>query len=134
MTPTARWLVVAFAGLTLSGCGFVHDKKIIGPYRLVAVDIDENMGVCYGLASGDCIGRIPETVFSVGANAQFIVAKQHSAHDRSVTNYFILVIADDSELADPGKSVIGPMSEAAYTVKAQSLGLPEFTTTIAALK
>lgn len=43
---------------------FVHDQKIDGTYRLVAIDVDEQMGVCYSI-SGACIGRISESVRSV---------------------------------------------------------------------
>jgi len=118
----------------LAGCGFVHDEKIAGPYRLVAIDISEQMGVCYTLEKGDCIGRIPETVFSVGWNERFIVAKQHPSNNRSVTNYFILEMARDSKLADPSASVTGPLSAAAFEERVASLGLPPFTKTIEALK
>jgi hypothetical protein len=129
-----RYCIGIVAGVFLSGCGLAHDEEIIGPYRLSAIDIDRQMSVCYRLASGGCIGRIDETVFAVGADARFIVAKQHPLDDRTITNYFILAIANDSELADPSKSVIGPLSEAAYRDKAQLLRLPAFTRTIDALK
>jgi len=121
-------LVLGFAG-----CGFVYDEKITGPYRLVATDVSGQMSVCYTLEKGNCIGRVPETVFSVGWNDRFIVAKQHPLNNRSVTNYFILEMALDSGLADPGASVTGPLSAAAFKGKAASLGLPPFTKTIEAL-
>jgi hypothetical protein len=132
MTGAATLFLLA--GMLLSGCGFVHDEHIIGPYRLSAIDIDQQMSVCYEQASGGCIGRIDETVFAVGADARYIVAQQHPSDDRTVTNYFILVIANDSAFADPSQSVIGPLSAAAYRDKAQSLRLPPFTRTLASLK
>jgi len=118
----------------LAGCGFVHDEKITGHYRLVAVDISEQMGICYALEKGDCIGRIPETVFSVGWNEHFIVAKQHPLNNRSVTNYFILEIARDSKFADPSESVTGPLSAAEFEERVAPQGLPPFTKNIEALK
>ena len=133
-----RLLIVFASGvllvLGLDGCGFVHDEKITGPYRLVAIDISEQMSVCYTLEKSDCIGRIPETVFSVGWNDRFIVAKQHPSNNRSVTNYFILELARDGKLADPSASVTGPLSATAFEGKVASLGLPPFTKTIEALK
>lgn len=117
-----------------SRAGVRQLEKIVGPYRLSAIDSNQQMSVCYELASGGCIGRIEETVFAVGADARYIVAQQHPSDNRAITNYFILVIANDSELAEPSKSVIGPLSEAAYLAKAQSLRLPAFTRTIEALK
>ncbi len=120
--------------LPVAGCGFVHDEMITGPYRLVAIDNSEQMSVCYTLKKCDCIGRISETVFSVGWNDRFIVAKQHPSNNRSITNYFILEMARDSQLADPSASVTGPLSAAAFEKKVASLGLPSFTKTIGALK
>jgi hypothetical protein len=132
-------LLPAFASgvvlvLGFAGCGFVHDEKITGPYRLVAIDVSEQMSVCYTLKKGDCIGRIPETVFSVGWNDRFIVAKQHPSNNRSVTNYFILEMARDSKLADPSASVTGPLAATAFEERMASLALPPFTKTIEALK
>jgi len=103
-------------------------------YESHRADISEQMGVCYTLEKGDCIGRIPETVFSVGWNERFIVAKQHPSNNRSVTNYFILEMARDSKLADPSASVTGPLSAAAFEERVASRGLPPFTKTIEALK
>ena len=92
------------------------------------------MSVCYTQERNDCIGRIPETVFSVGWNERFIVAKQHPSNNKAVTNYFILEMARDSKLADPSASVTGPLSAVAFEEKAASLGLPQFTRTFEALK
>jgi hypothetical protein len=137
-TSTTRLLLAFISGivlaLNLAGCGFVHDEKIVGPYRLAAIDVFEQMGVCYTVEKGDCIGRIPETVFSVGWNDRFIVAKQHPSNNKLVTNYFILEIARDGQLASPSASVTGPLSAAAFEKMAASLGLPQFTKTIEALK
>jgi hypothetical protein len=118
----------------LAGCGFVHDEEITGPYRLVAVDISEQMIVCFGLENGNCVGRIPETVFSVGWNERFIVAKQHPQDNKAVTNYFVLDMTLDNESADPSTSVIGPLSVSEFEAKAVVLGLPSFTKTIKSLQ
>lgn len=135
--PMRLVLAVATGGvlaLGLAGCGFVHDEKITGPYRLVAIDAPEQMSICYTLEKGDCVGRIPETVFSVGWNDRFIVAKQHPSNNRSVTNYFILKMARDNKLSDPSESVTGPLSAVAFEEQAVSLALPPFTKTIEGLK
>ena len=118
----------------LTGCGFVHDEVLTGPYRLVATDVPEQMSICRTIGVGDCIGRIPETVFSVGWNESYIVAKQHPRNNRTVTNYFILEMALDSELADPHKSVTGPLSATEFDVKRGKLALPPFTKTIETLQ
>ena len=50
--------LVILGCLSFSGCDFVHDEHITGPYRLIAVDVDSQMSISYGLESGDAIGRI----------------------------------------------------------------------------
>jgi hypothetical protein len=48
--------VAAIAGM-LQACGFAYDESIDGPYRLVAVDIEKDMGICRSDDndnSGDC--------------------------------------------------------------------------------
>ncbi len=123
--------MIGFFLLHLTGCGFVYDEKLVGPYRLVAIDITEQMSVCYSAAAEEsCIGRIEETVFSVGWNAQYIVAKQHPSNDKSVTNYFILDIAKDRMNSDPSESVTGPLSEVEFKMQSASRRLPAFTKTI----
>jgi hypothetical protein len=131
---TCVWAITAVFLGYLAGCGFVHDEEITGPYRLVAVDISEEMMVCFGLENGDCVGRIPETVFSVGWNKRFIVAKQHPQGNRAITNYFVLDMTLDNKLADPSTSVIGPLSISEFEVKAGVLGLPSFRKTIRSLQ
>lgn len=120
--------------MALPACGFVHDEKIVGHYHLVAVDIDAEMSVCYELNTGSCIGRIPGTVFAVGADAHYIVAKQHPGNDRTVVQYFILQMDKDNELSSPEASVVGPLSEAQYNQQARALRLPPFSRAIASLK
>ena len=127
-------LLALVSGTLLSGCGFVHDEHIVGPYYLNAVDTDEQMSLCYALDGGDRVGRIDETVFAVGWNDRFIVAKQHPKNDRNVTNYFFLEMARDNSHADPSASVTGPLTEAVFQAKKIELGLPDFTLTVRSLE
>jgi hypothetical protein len=115
----------------LSGCGdFVHDEHLIGPYDLSAIDVGDQMSVYYELSNGGGIGRIDQTVFSVGWNTRYIVAKQHPDNNRSVTNFYYLDMTKDSPYADPKVSVTGPLTEAEFTRKKAELGLPPFSRTI----
>lgn len=120
--------------LLLVGCGFVYDKPLVGFYHLIAIDTDEQMSVSYDLGDGNYIGRINETVFSVGWNERYIVAKQHPNNNRSITNFYYLDIASDSKYADPSTSVVGPMSETEYSKKSKDLSLPNFSLTIKSLE
>jgi hypothetical protein len=117
-----------------SGCGFVHDDHLIGPYRLIAVDIDEQMSVSYSLPGGSAIGRIEETVFSVGWDEHFIVAKQHPNNNRRITNFYYLDIAKDGAYADPSASVTGPLTEAEFIKRQSTLQLPIFRHTVKSLE
>ncbi len=120
--------IVSISLFSISGCGFVYDETITGPYRLVAVDDSSQISVCYTLnEEGDCIDRIPKTVFSIGWNDRFIVAKQYSSDNKSVTNYFILDMMRDNLFADPEMSVMGPLSVTEFKEKTLLLGLPAFT-------
>lgn len=120
-------------GLVLRGFGFAHDEHLVGPYYLNAVDIREQMSLAYALEDGSRIGRVDATVFAVGWNDRYIVAKQHPTDDRRVTNYFLLEMARDSAYADPSASVTGPLTETDFQSKAK-LGLPDFKRTIRSLE
>ena len=118
------------ACLLLVGCGFVCDERIDGPYHLNAVDVEDQMSVSYSLPGGDSIGRISSTVFAVGKNKDFLVAKRHPNGDRTITEFYYLIRANDSAYAEPTKSVRGPFTEKEFKEAAIRLGLPSFTRTL----
>jgi len=133
MTP--RYLAILVMSLCLTGCwGFAHDELIAGPYRLIAVDLDEQMSVSYALHNGNAVGRINEMVFSAGANKEYIVAQRHPKGDRTITEYYYIIRALDSEYADPSKSVRGPFTKQEFESEKTELKLPEFTIEITSLK
>jgi hypothetical protein len=82
MIPHAvRWVsLITLLCLTGCGNGFVWDEVLDGPYRLVAVDIDEDMSLCRSVdmsdMSGNCAGDgLPgETVFQAGSSPKYIVS------------------------------------------------------------
>lgn len=120
-------VVTLFISLLIAGCGFVHDERITGPYRLIAVDTDSQMSICYGLEDGSAIGRIGETVFEYGFDKRFIVAKQHPGNNQSVTNYFFLDMSKDSKYAEPSDSVTGPLGKKEFEKATRRLNLPKFS-------
>ena len=117
-------VVLACLGL-LAGCGgigFAYEKRLSGKYGLVAADVLEQMVVAEMLPNGSAIGVIPATVFAVGWNEQFIIAKQHpsdSNHrvDKTVTQFYVLRISDGS--------LTGPLAEPAFSAERTKLGVPE---------
>ena len=127
--------ILSLLGLLLiAGCGSAHDELITGSYRLVAVDLDEQMSISYDLGDGSAVGRIGPTVFAYGFDERFIVAKQHPNNDRSTTSYFFLEIAKDSKYAEPSDSVTGPLTLAEFEEATQGLGLPGFSRSIEELR
>jgi hypothetical protein len=127
---------LAIGALLLMGCGMgsLHDEKLVGPYHLAAISTLEDMQVCYALSNGDTVGRIEGTVYAVGWNDHFIVAKQHPNSNRSVTRFYILDISRDSTYANPGACVTGPLTEAEFRSMESLLGLPRFTRVIRSLE
>jgi len=140
--PVFLWLALPaalaalFTGLVASRLGFVRDVPLDGPYRLVAVDIDEDMALCRSVGTkGNCVGDgLPDaTIFQAGVNARYVVVARHPRHrwteapDRSVTEYYYVVRSPDE--ADPHTplTIVGPMDKLQYDRESQRLGLPEFT-------
>ena len=73
----------------------------------------------------DPVSLVAPTVFAVGADAKYIVVKQHPAtnqaatmFDRSITNYFIV---------GRDKGVRGPLKKEEFDRLTASLSLPAFT-------
>src|SRR6266851_1066449 len=76
-----------------------------GHYVVIEIDAREQMSVGYDLEDGGYMGRVPATVFAVGWDGRYLIAKQHPYDainkseivDRSVTNYYIIDSAKDSK-------------------------------------
>jgi len=129
--------------LFLSGCGFgfVHDETLVGRYKLVAVDTDEQMSLCWSLDSGNCVGDgLPgPTVFAAGFDDKYVVAAVHPHEsNRSITQYFYVIRdkrnedSDDSGLSH--SRIRGPFSPKDYEIEKARLKLPEFTRIIESLR
>ena len=126
MVRLAQTVSIALACLgLLAGCGglgLAYEKRLSGKYALVAVDVLEQMDISELLPNGSATGVIPATVYAVGWNDQFIIAKQHPSGpnhsvDKTVTNFYILRVAD-------GK-LAGPVTEPAFDGERKKLGIPE---------
>jgi hypothetical protein len=107
-------LVVALLSAGCGGFGFAYQKKLSGKYGLVAVDELHQMEVAEMLPSGDAIGVIPATVFAVGWDEHFIIAKQHPMDadhhtDSLVTKFYILQVSDGT--------LFGPFDEPAFNAE-----------------
>jgi hypothetical protein len=112
--------------VSLTSCGFVLDEHIDGPYRLVAVDVPDDAGVCYEIEEG-CVGRIPATVYAVGFDSKYLVAARHPENDSSRSEYYYLIRALDGEVVDPSVTVRGPYGGDVFAAETKRLGLPLLT-------
>jgi hypothetical protein len=142
MTSPAMRCAALASLLCVAACGFVTDEVLDGPYRLVAIDVREDMSLCRSIGTeGDCSGDgLPEpTVFQAGANSQYVVLARHprrgnEAPDRSVTEfYYILRQVDERNIAKR-VSVMGPFTELEYQQEKSRLQLPEFSKVFRDLK
>ena len=112
--------------LTLNSC-FIFDSdsdKIIGKYEVLWIDTPNTRAVCERYSSTGSIVLIPEYVFAVGHNSEFIIAKQHPTNgfengyeiDKSKTNYFIVDIRNESK-------VFGPLNKSDFSKKVSELDI-----------
>ena len=103
-------------------------------YKLAWTDTSDNMSLSRKLPGGNTIGRVDATVYAIGANARYVVVKQHPGGDRSKTLYFIVDVQSDTDHADPKDVVEGPLTESQYRDKAAVVELPQFSKTLAWLQ
>jgi hypothetical protein len=131
-----RVVVSVITCAVLSSCGF-FDSDVMwrgGPYQLVWIDTLDSSHIGFDLGNGASIGRIESTVYSVGWDGKYLVAKQHPKGDKGKVNYFYIDSRQDSQAAEPASVVVGPLSEAEFVAKSKLLGLPVFSKTVGALE
>jgi hypothetical protein len=126
---TSLLLVLALA---CGGIGLAYEHDLTSDYAIWAPDANAQAAVVQKIPdSSSAATVIGPMVFRYGWNAEFIIAQQHPVQDgfdelnTGVTHWFILEVAT-------GK-VHGPLTEAAYIRRHQTLGVPDdldFTHTI----
>lgn len=117
--PSLTVFATLLAVMTLVGCGGIgcaYEKRLSGKYGLVAVDVLEQMSLSEMLPGGSAVGVINETVFAVGWDERFIIAKQHPSGNKSITHYYILQVADGT--------LTGPFDVSAFIAERAKLGAP----------
>src|SRR5262249_39333811 len=119
--------------------GFVYDKKLVGPYRLVAVDIDEQMMLCWSLPGGDCVGdNLPgPMIFAAGFDDRYVVVAQHPWSQGSteppnikVTRFYYVVRdhkAEVGKFGPPPENIKGPFDQNGFEAEKVRLKLPDFS-------
>lgn len=136
MNRLLRRCIVVTAAALASSCG-LFDSGIEwrgGPYALLWIDTDDSMAICRDIGDDHLIGRIDSTVYAVGWDGRYLVAKQHPNGDRNITRYFVLDSTRDADLADPDASVTGPLTAAEFGRMAAERRLPPFTKVLGSLE
>ena len=121
----------------MAGCFGLFDSGIEwrgGPYVLTWIDDPNRVTLNYDSGKGSLPGRIEACVFAVGWDGRYLVAKQHPAGDKTITNFFIIDAQKDGLYADPGKIVVGPLSESEFIKKTQEMNLPPFSKKLESLE
>jgi hypothetical protein len=110
----------------------VHDELISEPYRLVAVDVLEDMSVCRTYQNA-CVGDgLPgPAVFQAGWNTKYIVAARYPHYPHRIDpQYFYIERTETEKDATTHVNVVGPFNADEFARKKLLLGQPEFTTRI----
>ncbi len=127
-------LLKSFLLLSLSACiggfGFVYEEHLFGNYYLIAVDVIEQCSLSYHTKDdGDNYGTvIDETVFAVGYNDKYLIAKQYySTHwggaiDKSKIRYFILPLKEGMDW-ETKNGLMSTRDSLAFENKRKELGI-----------
>lgn len=130
-------LTLLFCSILLTSCigCAVYEKELTEGYKLSANDDISGMSI-FVYDGQYQVGVVNATVFSVGFNEDFIIAKQHPFNnnliDKSITNYYIVPVKAKVN-ASLDENRIGPLSRKEFLIQRKELGIPEkldFTITI----
>ena len=118
-------LLLLLIGIALVGSGCDYRKDINSDYHLGCSD--EEITMALYITIGDYKTEVVNsTVFAVGYNEDFIIAKQHPRYlwysDKSRTNYFIIPLTEPVSRSKT-HNVIGPLSKDKFDSKNIELGI-----------
>jgi hypothetical protein len=122
---TAFAAFAAVCALFINGCGgtgFAYEKKLTGPYALVAVGVMEQMALVRLDAQGNGSAMVEETVFGAGWTGDWIMVEQHPGQigqpiDRSKTDFYILRVSDEA--------LKGPFNQKEFEIAKTALEVPK---------
>ena len=136
-------LAILAVMLSLTGCGFAEDEKLVGPYRIVAVDIEPQRALCWTYEdTNDCLGNdLPgPMLYAAGFDERNIVIAIHPYLDdgknpASKTSRFFYIVRNlskESRLKTGGtilpyEAMKGPFDQNAFEAEKARLHLPDFS-------
>lgn len=129
-------LLLVGTSLCTVGCPFAlfdHGEEWRdGPFSLEWVDLESELALNYESGALGGTRVIDPSIFAVGADRRYIVAKRHPLGadyriDATITDYLI-VDRDRYDWRQEGVGVLGPLTENVFGVQAKELKLPDFST------
>jgi hypothetical protein len=132
MKRVLKYLII---GIFMTGCDGMYKEHLIGNYYLTKMDYaDEDLDLSYNLGNGSYIGVVPPTLFAVGYDDDYIIAKRHpcnghglSSINKEVTHYYIVPLKYEVHHS-PDENRIGPLSEKDFLAKRKELKIPDSLT------
>jgi len=135
-----KYINILLLTIFLSSCSGAYKYKINDIFLLIAIDDDEDMTLSY-IDGQSIVDVVSPTVFSVGYNRNFIIAKQHPSKfptpgNRYMTNYFIVDIRTVTS-KNLNFKTYGPFTQQEFIKKEIELRVPNglnFTKTFKSLE
>ncbi|MCE2029467.1 hypothetical protein [Sessilibacter corallicola] len=118
-----RAIIIIFLALLCSCDSGVEWRD--EPYEVIWTDTGGNRTLNYEISKNASIGRVKAEVIAVGSNVKYVVAKQKSIDNGSISYFYIDREKDDKHL-NGDEIAQGPFSEARFLQIKVELGLPEF--------
>lgn len=127
-------IVTSLCALMLTSCFFDSGRqRITGRYYVLWIDLWANQTISkqYEKYASSYEQLVPEYVFSVGHNDEYIIAKQHPTNgfdggykvDTTVTNYFIIDM--NKETSSEKNKVLGPFTIHQFDSLRQKLAIED---------
>lgn len=130
ITITVKWSFLFGIALLQNSCFFDSESnRIIGDYKILWIDLPANQTISKEYENNPSSSSviIPEYVFAVGHNEDFIIAKQHPTNgfkggyevDITTTNYYIIDI--NRKIIKNKKGLLGALIEDEFNAKLKEL-------------
>jgi len=124
----------ALASLLQSCICSAYDKRLNAGYYLSAMDVKSDMEISYKDEQDYVFAIVNATVFAVGQNNGFIIAKQHpkvspTGMDKAVINFFIIPLKNKVSQT-PEKNVYGPLTLVEFEQRRKKLNIENIDFTI----
>lgn len=132
----AKYVLLSAVALLHTSCYFDSGSdRITGDYKVLWIDSPANQTISRenkDNPSGSSV-IVPEYVFAVGHNEDFIIVKQHPTNgfkggfrvDTAITNYYIIDIK--GKFVKNDKGVVGPFAEVEFYTKLRELNISKLS-------